>query len=116
MGIRPDEAGTLKQGFSDADLKTVVANAQKLYVRFLFTDGGYFDLKLESEANAESVYRRTHLAWAAGKDVAIRQLDDEHHGGGWVNSDIAGIQLLSEAEILSESASVDRRALNASML
>ena len=92
-----------------------MASAQKLYVRFSFTDGGYFDLRLASEANADSVYRRTHLDWAAGRDVAIRLLDDEEHGGGWSNSDIAGIALLSEAEILGE-AGVTLPAVSASTL
>jgi hypothetical protein len=77
------------------------SDAMRLYVRFSFTDGGRFDLKLESEADARSVYQRTLLDWEAGKDVTIRRLDDEHHRGGWVNADIAGIGLLSAVEILS---------------
>ena len=37
------------------------SDAMRLYVRFSFTDGGRFDLKLESEADARSVYQRTLL-------------------------------------------------------
>jgi hypothetical protein len=73
--------------------------ARKLYVRFSFTDGGKFDLKLADEADAQSVYKRTLREWEAGRDVTIRRLDDEHMRGGWVNADIAGISLLSEEEI-----------------
>ncbi len=58
-------------------------DATKLYVRFSFTDGGRFDLKLASEADAQSVSRRTLQDWNAGKDVAIRRLDDDHQRGGW---------------------------------
>jgi hypothetical protein len=76
-------------------------HAPKLYVRFSFTDGGRFDLKLTSEADARSVYQRTLQEWGAGKDVAIRRLDDDHHRGGWVNAEIAGISLLSADEILA---------------
>jgi hypothetical protein len=76
-------------------------DARKLCVRFAFTDGGSFDLKLATEADAESVYRRTLLDWEAGRDVAIRRLDDDHHRGGWVNAEIAGISLLSAEEILA---------------
>ena len=75
---------------------------EKLFVRFSFTEGGKFDLKLASEADAQSVYQRTLRDWQAGKDVAIRRLDDEHHRGGWVNADIAGISLLSGDDILRE--------------
>jgi hypothetical protein len=71
----------------------------KLYVRFSFTEGGSFDLKLPSEADARSVYERTRRDWEAGRDVPIRRLDDEHHRGGWVSADIAGISLLSSDEI-----------------
>ena len=67
----------------------------KLYVRFSFRDGGWFDLKLEHEADAESVYRRTRQDWEAGRDIAIRRLDDEHHRGGWVSADITRDQQLS---------------------
>ena len=79
-----------------------MTGTRKLYVRFSFAEGGHFDLKLDSQADAESVYRRTLREWEAGNDVAIRRLDDEHHRGGWVNSDIAGIALLDEAEILGD--------------
>ena len=48
------------------------------------------------------MYQRTLRDWQAGKDVAIRRLDDEHHRGGWVNADIAGISLLSGDDILRE--------------
>lgn len=75
--------------------------ARKLYVRFSFTDGGRFDLKLAHEADAESVYRRTRQDWEAGRDIAIRRLDDEHHRGGWVSADVTAISLLSEDEIRS---------------
>jgi hypothetical protein len=78
---------------SDAD--------KTLYVRFSFRDGGKFDLKLESEADAYSVYKRTLRDWEAGRDVTIRRLDDEHHRGGWVSADITGISLLSAEEILA---------------
>jgi hypothetical protein len=73
----------------------------KLYVRFSFTDGGRFDLKLADEADARSVYQRTLRDWEAGGDVTIRRLDDEHMRGGWVNAEIAGISLLSAEEILA---------------
>ena len=73
----------------------------KLFVRFAFTDGARFDLKLADEADAQSVYQRTLQDWESGKDVTIRRLDDEHHRGGWVNADIAGISLLSGDEILA---------------
>ena len=79
-----------------------MTGTRKLYVRFSFTEGGHFDLKLDSQADAESVYRRTLRDWEGGNDIAIRRLDDDHHRGGWVNSDIAGIALLDEAEILGE--------------
>jgi hypothetical protein len=79
----------------------VSEDAKRLYVRFSFTDGSRFDLKLDSEADAQSVYKRTLQDWEAGRDVAIRRLDDEHHRGGWVNADIAGISLLSGDEILA---------------
>src|SRR5437773_1446801 len=72
-----------------------------LYVRSSFTDGDKFDLKLAGEADAKSVYTRTLRDWEAGRDVNIRRLDSEHHRGGWVNADIAGISLLSEDEILA---------------
>ena len=54
----------------------------KLYVRFSFTEGGKFDLKLDSESDAKSVYERTLRDWEAGKDVAIRRLDDGTVGRG----------------------------------
>jgi hypothetical protein len=73
----------------------------KLFVRFSFTDGGRFDLKLGSEADAQSVFQRTVRDWEEGKDVTIRRLDDEHMRGGWVNKEIAGISLLSADEILA---------------
>jgi hypothetical protein len=73
----------------------------KLFVRFSFTDGGRFDLKLHDEADALSVFQRTLQDWEAGKDVAIRRLDDEHMRGGWVNAEVAGISLLSAEEILA---------------
>lgn len=78
-------------------------NARKLYVRFSFTDGGRFDLKLHYEADAQSVYQRTLQDWGAGRDVAIRRLDDEEQRGGWANADIAAISLLSGDEILANS-------------
>jgi hypothetical protein len=75
------------------------AAARKLYVRFSFTNGERFDLKLADEADAASVYKRTRQDWQAGRDVMIRRLDSEHHRGGWVSADIAGISLLGEDEI-----------------
>jgi hypothetical protein len=76
-------------------------DARKLYVRFSFTDGGRFDLKLYYEADALSVFQRTLQDWEAGKDVAIRRLDDEDERGGWVNAEVAGISLLSGDEIVA---------------
>jgi len=79
----------------------VTDNQQKLYVRFTFTDGDRFDLKLPSETDAESVYRRTLADWQAGRHVGIRLTDDDVHGGGFASDQIAGISLLSLEEILA---------------
>jgi hypothetical protein len=94
--------GSVRDPTSRSDrLGPMSDDAKKLYVRFSFTDGGTFDLKLYYEADALSVFQRTLQDWEAGKDVAIRRLDDEDERGGWVNAEVAGISLLSADEILA---------------